>query len=210
MRELPLSPVEALRLEIRSKESLGASKPAGAAAQATHPKGVQYFPSRLEFFPSTSRPAEHGNKAELAGGSTRRGERQEQGPRDGSDLESLKTKLLDVQRQEKEILGTDGELPSVLRPARGAIVVSQRPGERRSASPDGTGRKDRAQPPADRRQRPSSSGPSRRPPKGFCLNEASSLSRRGAGDCVECPSGCGEEVRVNDLGHHQASFCSLR
>lgn len=209
MREQPLSPVEALRLELRSKAGLGGSKPSDSAAQSTRPRGVEYFPSRLECFPSTSCVTTENDDKALAGGSPRRRQHQEQGPRDDSDLGALKAKLLDVQRREQDILGAVGEPPSVSRPGGGAMVLSQRDAAAcRSSSPDGTGRKGRARLPADRRQRPSSSGPSRRPPKGSNVDEFS--SRRRAGDYVECPSGCGEEVRVNDVGHHQASLCSLR
>lgn len=197
MREFPLSPVEALRLELRSRERQGASTGSQTDAEARHVKGVEYFPSSL---------TEDGG---IAGGPERRMEQEEQGPRTGSDLGALRAKLLYVKCRERDIIGTDLDPPSVSRAINGAIV-SQRQATGRISSLDGMSSRDRPQMTADRRRRPSSSGPSRRLPIGAHVEEASSLLRRGVSDRVECPSGCGEEVRVSDLGHHQASFCSLR
>lgn len=195
MRELPISPVEALRLELRSREGHGAPTSPQSAARARHPKGVEYFPACL---------ADDGDNT---GGPTVRLE-QEHGPRTGSDLGALRVKLSNVQLREQELLGTGGEPRFVLRRANGA-VVSPRRACGRNAWPDGIGSKGRQLSP-DRRRRPSSSGPDRRRPAVSLVEEASSLLRRGTGDRVECPSGCGEELRVNDLRYHQESLCALR
>lgn len=194
MRELPLSPVEALRLELRSRDRQGPST-CSETGEARHAKGVEFFPSRLT------------DGGGITGGSERRIEQQEQGPRTGSDLGVLKAKLLDVQRREQDIIGTNLDPPCRSRVASGEIF-SQRQATDRKSSPDGLGSRARGRLKADRR--PSSSGPSRRPPIRAHVEEASSLLRRGASDRVECPSGCGEEVRVSDLGHHQESVCTLR
>lgn len=192
LRELPLSPVEALRLELRSRERQEASTCSQTGAEARRAKGVEYFPSRLI-------------EDEGIEGFERKAERQEQGPRTGSDLGAL-AKLLGVQRREQDIIGPDLDPPVVSRAASGAIV-SQRGSK---LSPDGMGSRVGRQLKADRRPRPSSSGPSRRPPIGAHVEEASALFRRCASGRVECPSGCGEEVRVSNLRHHQASACILR
>lgn len=198
MRELPLSPVEALRLELRSRDRQGASTCSQPAAGARRAKGVEYFPSRLT------------EDEGIAGGSQRGVDQEEQGPRTGSDLGALKAKLLDLQRREQDVIGTDLEPPFASRASSGA-VVSQRQATGRQPSPDGMmGSRVRRGPNAYRRPRPSSSGPGRRPPIDACVEDASSLLRRFASDRVECPSGCGEEVRVSNLRHHQASVCALR
>lgn len=195
MRELPLSPVEALRLELRSRDRQGPSSCSQTGTEARHAKGVEYFPSRLT------------DDGGITGGSDRRAEQREQGPRTGSDLGTLKAKLLDVQRREQDIIGTGLHPPCLSRVASGEIV-SQRQATDRKSSPDGLGRRVRRRIKADRR--PSSSGPSRRPPIDIHVGDTSSLLRRCSSDSLECPSGCGEEVRVSDLGHHQESVCALR
>lgn len=176
--------MEALRLELRSRERQGASTCPQTRAEARSATGVQYFPSHLT------------EDAGIEGGSERRNEQQE-GPRTGSDLEALKAQLLDVQRREQGIVGTGPDPTFVSRVGR-------------TLSPDGMGSKVQRQTNADRRPRPSSSGPRRRPSMGVRVEGASSLLRRCASDRVECPSGCGEEVRVSSLRHHQASACTLR
>lgn len=195
MRDLPISPVEALRLELRSSVGHGAPTDSQSAAGTKLPKNVEYFPACIA------------DDEENVGGSTVRLE-QEQGPRTGSDLNALKEKLSKVQRREQELLSAGGDPAFVLQRANGA-AVSPPHATSSSAWPDDFGSKNR-QPAPGRRRRPSSSGPGRRPRAVSLVDEHCSLLRRGNSDRIECPSGCGEEVRMADLGHHQASLCELR
>lgn len=131
------------------------------------------------------------------GGATRQVE-QEQGPRADSDLRGLKAKLL----------GAGDEPPIVARAGHGAVSPAQQPTNSNALpnGPDGRGRHLRS----NRLRRPSTGGPSRRPPVAPLAEAVSSLPHRSTRDHIECPSGCGEELRVTDLGHHQASLCALR
>lgn len=194
MRDLPLSPVEALRLELRSREGHRAQIPKQSTAGARHPS-VEYFPACL------SHDGEHADPSTVS-------VEQEQGPRTDSDLDALREKLSKVQLREQELLSTGKEPPVVLRKANG-VVVSPPHARSSNAWPDGIGSKHQ-QLLLSRRRRPSSSGPGRRPRTISLEDESSSLLRRETGDRIECPSGCGEQVRVTDLGHHQASLCELR
>ena len=194
MRELPLSPVEALRLELRSRDRQGASICSQTGGvEAKHAKGVEYFPSRLTADEGITEGSEHRTE--------------QQGPRTGSDLGVLKAKLLDVQRREQDIIGT-GLDPLCLTRATNDEVISQRREADRKILSDSRGSRIQRRLGPDRR--PSSSGPGRRPLIGAHVEEASSLFRRCASELVECPSGCGEEVRLSDVGSHQESACTLR
>ncbi|CAM9252452.1 unnamed protein product [Ectocarpus fasciculatus] len=123
---------------------------------------------------------------------------QEQGSRVDSDLGGLKAKLL----------GAGDEPPIVARTGHRAVAPAQQPTNSNALpnGPDGRGRHLRP----NHLRRPSTGGPSRRPPVALLAEAVSSLPHRGTWDRIECPSGCGEELRVTDLGHHQASLCALR
>lgn len=130
-------------------------------------------------------------------GATRQIE-QDQGSRTDSDLGGLKAKLL----------GAGDEPPIVARTGHSAVAPAKQPTNSNALpnGPDGRGR----HLPSNRLRRPSTGGPSRRPPVAPLAEAVSSLPHRGTWDRIECPSGCGEELRVTDLRHHQASLCALR
>ncbi|CAM9651366.1 unnamed protein product [Ectocarpus sp. 6 AP-2014] len=143
-------------------------------------RGVEYFPSCL-----------------TDEGAARQVE-QEQGPSTDSDLGGLKAKLLGA-GDEPPIVARTGH--SAGAPAKQATKSNALPN-----GPDGSGR----HLPSNRLRRPSTGGPSRRPPVAPLVEAVSSLPHRGTWDRIECPSGCGEELRATDLRHHQASLCALR
>lgn len=181
MRELPLSPVEALRFE-RQSDTAGEShsdKKTKDSTSILHRGFVQYFPARLVDERGKGRAKRTEN------------EQRHHGPRVDSDLDSCAAKLAEVQRRQQDTRH------------RG-----------REACWEGTRRKTRSSSPYQHveslsRRRPVSSGYRRRS-LDFIAGGATRIEHRAIGDCAECPLGCGGEVRLRDLVHHQTSLCDFR
>lgn len=192
MRELPLSPVAALRLELVYKERQRPSIDAGVSKGTTKcRKGVEFLPARL------TRDKDRSTELDIE---------LEPGPHAGSDLEALKGKLLSVQHGKQDMFISktgstpvfeDGKIGSILTPWKESSgnngwtcpVTVKRSADRRLQYND----------------RPASSGARRRR-----TPTVSCYLRSLTGDHTECPFGCGEEIRVQDLAQHQASLCSWR
>lgn len=200
MRELPLSPVEALRLEnrFRGRQRSGsattaARKTAAAAKIAEKRNGVVYYPACLADDNSNVHNNSNGKLPQ---------HEQEGGPRQhaGPDLDAprstldLDTRIVRSELPSQSAWGTQEKAPdshaSPDRPAYGIMCTKSLPLLR-----------------CDRR-RPSSSGARRRPRQ--LPSQASLLDRSAMDDYAECPSGCGEEIRVQDLQEHHKSLCSSR
>lgn len=198
MRELPLSPVDALRLELRSRDTQGHSTNTDSKTGSSYRRGVQYFPARL---------AKDDEKAKTIES------KQGQGQSTGHENDALKTKLIVGAQSQQGVVGTS-ESKLSLRKGRGHNVAIMRQIQEHNnfiASPDRqaivkstVGRMPRGD------RRPASSGGPRRPPGCPRAWAVSSLWHGATGDHTECPLGCGEEVRVHDLAQHTQSLCALR
>lgn len=199
MRELPLSPVEALRLEMRARERQGRSTTTGIGKDALHRGGVKYFRARL-----TADEADEARAPES---------KQVRGLRSGSDLEALRDQLAEVQRLEHFLLKpTYGWPPAVGRETAGNRAHTLLHSESGSDTETkrlgvGKGYEGRG---LNCDRRPMSSEQRRRPPTKSQGRPVSSLSCRATSDHAECPLGCGEEVQVQGLAQHQASLCRFR
>lgn len=181
MRELPLSPVEALRFELQLKtagEPDTSDNTRDSAEKLLHRGFVQYFPARLA-----------DDRRETGSSET---ERLLHGPRADSDLDALTAKPVKFEHQHLDILSRKRE---------GYRRASRRRARSTDCSPIHHAK------PLGRR-RPSSGG-HQRPQDlrgGVDINAAYNVT----GDRTECPLGCGEEVRLRDLVPHQASVCPFR
>ncbi|CAM9941328.1 unnamed protein product [Scytosiphon promiscuus] len=184
MRELPLLPVEELRMELQL--SIGCEVSPRPPRLAT--AGVEYFPSCL--------PGDGDNA------------RSEQRPTTtGPDPAVLHKNSFQTRRQEQEPSEAGGGVPHLLHSDR-AVVSSGQEADSYS-SPEFSGRQVRRLA-SDPPHRLSSCGQGRYPPRGPPGKTPSPFLSHDMGDRVECPSGCGDEVRVADLNHHQESLCALR
>lgn len=198
MRELPLSPVDALRLELRSRDAHGHTNNADSKSDCSYRRGMQYFPARL------------GNDYEKV---ITTESRREQGQPTGCEHDALiATLIVDAERQQG-VVGTSESTLALRKGRCRNIPIKRRTQEQNTiASPDrqaivnrtiNNGRMPRGE------LRPASSGGPRRP--GCPLSgEASSLWHRATSDHTECPMGCGENIRVCALIQHQQSLCALR
>lgn len=208
MRELPLSPVEALRLELRlkglkaQKGQKGQKRP-GTATTTPGPveKSVVYYPACLA--------SDDNNNGNYSDGKVFEKER-EGGPQTRSDLEAPRS-TLDLDLKTTRATRSDMPFPSAWRTQEKAEGSDASPGR----LPPGTmvgimGTKSRLLR-CDRRPKSASSGARRRPrylPSQ--VSSQASLLHSATDDYAECPSGCGEEIRVQDLQEHQKSFCGSR
>lgn len=183
MRELPLSPVEALLCELRSRERQGPSRDTEGISNL---KGVEYFPARLT-----------GNEDN----------------RRAPEIEQDRNRL-DVHRRQQDFLRTNSKSSCLFQKRRTGdnLAISWQPATSSTAVPSGqlavTKGSDSGRLQHDRR--PASSGGCHRPPRGPLARAVSTLWRCATGDHVECPLGCGEEVRICDLVQHQTSLCAFR
>lgn len=200
MRELPLSPVEALRLELRfrGRQRQGsittATEKAAAEKTAGKRNGVVYYPACLADDNNNVHNNSKNGKLTLNEGEG--GLHQQTGP----DLKAP-ISTLDLSTH---IVTSRSELPS-----QSAWRTPGRAAESH-ASPDrlAYGMGTQSLPLRCDRRRPSSSGARRRARQ--LPSQASLLDRSAMDDYAECPSGCGEEIRVQDLQEHHKSFCASR
>lgn len=180
MRELPLSPVEALRFELQLKTAGGpdtSDNTKDSTEKLLQRSLVQYFPARLADDRRKTKSSET--------------ERQLHGPKADSDLDALAARLVKLERQPLDILSRERE--------------SHRNASCRQARTTDCSPIHYAEPLS--RRRPSSSGQQRpQDITGVGKNAGYSV----AGDRTECPLGCGEEVRLRDLVPHQTSVCTFR
>lgn len=195
MRELPLSPVEALRLELRLKGSKGRQRP-GTATTTTVEGSVVYYPANLASDDHTNGTNSNSRVPE---------NEREGGSQTGSDLEApkstlhldLNTRAVRSELRSPSAWGTQGrERENDVSPDRLAPGIMS------------LGRKSRRLR-CDRRPASASSGTHRRP-RHLLPSSQISLLHSATDDYAECPSGCGEEIRVQDIQKHQKSFCALR
>ena len=188
MRELPLSPVEALRLELRLEGSKGRQRPGTATtAVAAEKNSVAYYPACL-----ASDDSANGNNSEREGGLHTR-----------SDLQAPIGFTLNLDSNSRIIRRSDMPSPSAWAPQERAAGSDAAPDR---FAPGIMGTKSRRLQ-CDRRPASASSGARRRPRH---LPSRASLLHFATDDYTECPSGCGEEIRLQDLQEHQKSSCASR
>lgn len=187
IRELPLSPVEALRMTLREKKAGEvATKIESNDGMVELRKGVEYFPAHL------ANDTEMMREEKL---------QQERGPRAHSDLNGLRARLAEVQRRQQHLLGKTSSGPALERRRDRHTVDTRLRAKSTDVSLDQND-------PLLCRRRSASNGAGRL--KSCNVEETMGLVHRGDGDRTDCPLGCGEEVRVHDLGYHQTSLCALR
>lgn len=188
MRELPLSPVEALRLELRLKGLKGGrQRPGTATTVAPEKNSAIYYPACL---------ASDDNTSERKGG-----------PHTRPNLEAPIGFTLDLDSKTR-ISSRSGMLsPSAWTSQERAAGSDALLGRLVPGITDTKIRRLQC----DRRPA-SASGGARRRPRHLPSQTSSqaSLLHFATDDYAECPSGCGEEIRLQDLQEHQKLFCASR
>lgn len=198
MRNLPISPIEALRCEMRSRMAVQLSTHAvgsngGSSSKQTN---VQFMPARL---------TDGRNQGETTAFFVREQQRQQQHrPRADSAIDAPHSRPAEVQKRHQDILA-GSTLTSTPNCGRQDSPVDMK--KRRARS---TGSSPERHNKSWSRCRPTSSGARRPPDSGPEGRSIDSFPLQAAGDRTECPLGCGEEVRLYDVMRHQTSQCTFR
>lgn len=188
MRELPLSPVEALRLEFRLKGLKGRQRPGTATTVAAEKNSsVVYYPACL-----ASDGNANGNNSEREGG-----------PHTRSDLQAPIGFTLNLDSNTRIVRRSDMPSPSAWAPQERAAGSDAAPDRFTPGVMDTKSRRLQC----DRRPASASSGAHRRTRH---LPSQASLLHCATDDYTECPLGCGEEIRRQDLQEHQKTSCASR